>query len=92
MPPKYAPLVHYLAAQPSERVTLTLPEMEAIIGSPFPAGARRRDWWHDTTGRTVLRPVVSAAGWQVVLDSFWGRHPAVTFVRDGAGKGPSGRA
>ena len=90
MPSKYDPLASYLAAHPGERVTLMLAEIEAIIGVPLPAGARRRDWWHDTTGRTALRPVVEAAGWRVVLDSFWGRNPAVTFVRAAAEDAPAG--
>ena len=92
MPSKYDLLVRYLAAQPGDRVTLTLAEVEAIIGGPLPTGARRRDWWHSTPGRSAMGPVVHAAGWRVRLDAFWGRTPVVTFVRDGAGDTPAGRA
>ena len=65
------PLARYLAAQPGDRVTLTLAEIEAIVGAPLPAGARRRDWW-TMHRRTGLRPAVWAAGWRVLLDGFWG--------------------
>ena len=92
MPSKYDPLASYLAGQPDERVTLTLAAIEAIIGVPLPAGARRRDWWQITPGRTALRPAILAAGWRIVLDGFWGREPVVTFVRDGAEDGPPGPA
>ena len=83
MPVKYGPLVRYLMTQPGDRVTLTLAAIEAIIGMPLPRGARQRDWWQSTPGRTALRPAVHAGGWRIVLDSFWGREPAVTFVREG---------
>ena len=84
MPAKYDALVRYLRAQPGDRVTLTLPEIEAIIGSPLPAGARQRRWWLlPYPSSHMLRPLVQAAGWRVVLDGFWGRTPAVTFVREG---------
>ena len=91
MPAKYAPLASYLAAQSNDRVTLTLAEIEMIIGMPLPWGARQRDWWQSTPWRTALRPAVHAAGWRIVLDSFWGREPVVTFVRDGSGA-PRGQA
>ncbi len=92
MPSKYGPLMKYLAAQPGDRVTLTLAEIEAVIGAPLPAGARRRDWWTSRPSRTALRPVVQAAGWRIVLDGFWGREPVVTFVRNGAEGAPTGQA
>ena len=83
MPAKYDALVSYLRAQPGDRVALTLPEIEAIIGSPLPAGARRRQWWGSTWSPYMPRQVVGVAGWRVVLGGFWGRTPAVTFVREG---------
>ena len=91
MPPKYAPLARYLAAQPGDRLTLILAELEVIIGRPLPAGARRRHWWTSTPGRSAVRPAVWAAGWQIVLDGFWGRTPVVTFVREGS-DAPRGQA
>ena len=88
---KYAPLVRYLAAQPGDRVTLTLAEIEAIIGTLLPPAARRRYWWQTTQAPTSLRPLVQAAGWRIVLDGFWGRTPAVTFVRTGQQTYPQDR-
>ena len=83
MPSKYDALARYLAAQSADRVTLTLAEIEAIIGQPLPAGARQRRWWGvPHASPFMLRPVIRAAGWRLVLDAFWGRTPAVTFVRD----------
>ena len=90
MPPKYHPLTRYLAAQPGDRVTLTLAEIEAIIGVPLPAGARQRHWWQMRQGAASLGSVVRAAGWRLVLDDFWGRTPAVTFVRGGSSDPPAG--
>ena len=82
--------MRYLAAQSDGRAMLTLAEIEAIIGAPLPAGARRRHWWISTSSRRVVWPVVRAAGWRLVLDGFWGRTPAVTFVRDIADGTPAG--
>ncbi len=92
MPAKYAPLARYLAAQSGDRVTLTLAEIEAIIGASLPAGVRQRQWWVSTPARRTLRPLVQAAGWRMALDGFWGRTPTVTFVRVGAEDGPAGQA
>ncbi len=46
MPPVYQPLADYLAAQPPEtvRITLTLPEVEAVVGSALPASAWTQMW------------------------------------------------
>ncbi len=91
MPSKYALLVDYLAAQPGERVHLSLAEIEAIIGAPLPPGARQRKWWQPRQRYPGVQSRMHAAGWRVVLDGFWGRTPVVTFVRDGSGT-PTGRA
>ncbi len=92
MSSKYDPLVSYLVAQPDDRVQLSLAEIETIIGAPLPVGARGRKWWTKNPGRTMVRPLVQAAGWRIVLDAFWGRHPVVTFVRDGSDATAAGRA
>ncbi len=92
MPSKYGPLMNYLAAQPGDRVTLTLAEIEAIIGVPLPPRARQRGWWVGGQPRVTPRQHVREAGWHIVLDGFWGRTPAVTFVRAAADNTPPGRA
>ena len=89
---KYAPLAHYLAAHPGDRVVLTLTEVEAILGVPLPAGARQRRWWLATQGRVSVRPLMQTAGWRLVLDGFCGRTPVVTFVWGGTDAAPAGRA
>ncbi len=58
--PKYAPLTRYLAAQPPgvSEVTLTLPEIEAIIGAPLPSQARtlrRKSLWLTPPAVTFVR-------------------------------------
>ncbi len=89
--PKYAPLVQYLAVQSVDRVTLTLAEIEAIIGAPLPVGARGRRWWQiPLPSQTAPLRLMREAGWRIVLDGFWGRTPVVTFVRDGSDAASAG--
>jgi DNA-binding transcriptional regulator YiaG len=47
MPPeKYAPLYTYLTASKKDRLTLSLAEIESILGEALPASARElRSWW-----------------------------------------------
>ena len=91
MPAKYQAPARSLAAQSGNQVALTLAEMEAIIGAPLPAGARRRQWWRMAQGPVSLRPTVQAAGWRILLGGFWGRTPAVTFVRGAPDDAPAGQ-
>ena len=79
-PRKYAPLTTYLASLVGAEVTLTLGEIEAIIGAPLPTGARRRSWWVNAP-RYLTAVVWLRAGWRVTPDGLWGRSPSVTFVR-----------
>ena len=62
-PAKYAPLQRYLAAVSGDTVTLSVAEIEAIIGAPLPQTAVQRQWWANhhkpPQGRAWL-----AAGWQ----------------------------
>jgi hypothetical protein len=44
--PKYEPVRRYLLTLPSERVTLTFADLEALVGSALPASARSRWWWY----------------------------------------------
>jgi hypothetical protein len=65
---KYAPLWSFFRAQPPEAtsVTLTLAELEAIVGGPLPAGAytHRSVFWSNAAGRGQTWPW-RAAGWWV---------------------------
>lgn len=62
MSAKYDPLARYLATYPGDRVTLTLAEIEAIVGAPLPPGARQRKWWQNVQRPLSLRSLVQAAG------------------------------
>ena len=82
MPSKYQPLGDYLAALPAKAttVTLTLSQIEALLGSPLPASAWLPSWWASTA---VWRPQArawSTAGWRVAA-ALEARPWAVTFVR-----------
>ena len=78
---KYQPLVAYLAALPPETVTVTLtfPEIEAIIGAPLPPTARSRSWWSNT--RSMASRSWFVTGWQVARCDLRTMVPAVTFER-----------
>jgi hypothetical protein len=83
-PRKYQPLTAYLAGQPPEaaRITLTLPEVAAIVGAPLPPSARSRAFWtnaQQTWGGTVQARAWRRAGWRVVTFDY--RAETVTFVR-----------
>ena len=77
-PRKYQPLVDYLAGQPAAimSVSLTLAEIEALIGAPLPQTVATRIWWHNSRPHWRL---VRAAGWRVAGVDFPSRR--VTFVR-----------
>ena len=79
-PRKYDPLTRYLANLAPDEVTLTFAEIEAIVGAPLPASARRASFWTTTPRPLVARPWVRA-GWRVVRTDLRGEMPAVTFVR-----------
>src|SRR5215207_1270003 len=93
-PPKYQPLADYLAALPAatERVTLTLPEIETILGAGLPASASASTWWANMASEHQARAWL-APGWrarEIRLRQTPGR---VTFVRAAADTigGPFGR-
>jgi hypothetical protein len=83
VPLKYAPLVTFLTARPWDTVTVTLslPEIEQVIGLPLPAGAFARVWWTARRDRDrQLRPWVRA-GWRVATTAMRTVPPTVTFAR-----------
>ena len=82
-PRKYDPLAAYLAALPVETttVTLTLAEIEALIGAPLPASAWLPSWWvNAAVGQPQVR-AWSAAGRRAVQLHLRQTPPSVTFVR-----------
>ena len=82
MPSPYQPLGDYLAALPPETtsVTLTFPEMEAILGESLPMGAGKAAWWANTRTPANIRPW-RRAGWRAVQLHLRQTPPSVTFVR-----------
>jgi hypothetical protein len=80
-PRKYDPLTAYLAAFAGNEVTLTLAEVEQIIGTPLPRSAGRAAFWSNTREQVTLPPW-RAAGWRVRRTHLSGDQPAVTFGRE----------
>jgi hypothetical protein len=79
---KYVLLAAHLAAQPPEMVsvTLTLAEIEAILGEPLPRGAVTRQWWYNTRNKGLM-PVSMTARWQVAQVMVRTGNRTVTFTR-----------
>ena len=76
-----SPLVDYLAEQPTTSVTLTLAEIETLLGRPLPRSVYTQSWWSATRHR-IVRQAWVRAGWMVAaVDLRAGARPAVTFVR-----------
>jgi hypothetical protein len=68
MPISYQPLADFLAAQPpaTATVTLTIAEVEALVGTPLPVSAWARTWWSTARqGRTAGERPWVAVGWRV---------------------------
>jgi hypothetical protein len=80
-PRKYDPLVAYLAGLAVDEVTLTLPEIEQMIGQPLPAGASHPSFWTNRSPRLFGAQPWMQAGWRMVRTDLHARPPAVTFVR-----------
>jgi hypothetical protein len=81
----YGPLVASLVALPPETasVTLTLAEVEAIIGAPLPPSARTRAWWWHAAHARQPR-AWHRVGWRVESVRSWSggyRQWEVTFIR-----------
>jgi hypothetical protein len=55
-PRKYEPLTRFLATLAVDEVTLTLAEIEQIIGAPLPASARQPAYWSNGVSGIVTRP------------------------------------
>ena len=83
MPTRYQPLGDYLAALSPETTTLTLTllEIEALLGAPLPASARGRQWWVNQWSESSQARVWRRAGWRVAGHALRAVPPAVTFER-----------
>ena len=69
-PTKYQPLAAYLAGLPpgTDTVTLTFPEIEALLGAPLPYAARRAGFWANPRREWAATPQARAwlsAGWRM---------------------------
>ena len=82
MPSRYQPLADYLAALPADtaEVTLTVPEIEALLGEPLPASAGKASWWANTPTVGSTRPW-RQVGWRAVQVHLRQTPGVVTFVR-----------
>lgn len=78
---KYIQLAAYLASQPPsvDELTMTLDEIEDLIGETLPGNARFPSWWRNDEHRMHSRAWL-LAGWQV--DDMNGKDAKVVFVRE----------
>lgn len=60
---KYEPLAYYLATVAGDEVTLTLAEIEQVLGAALLAVAWTQRWWLSTRGHGWSYPWVTA-GWR----------------------------
>lgn len=65
---KYDPLRDHLRGQTAAECTMTLGEIEQLLGEPLPKGALRPEWWSDNGGMpTVQRLAWLTAGYDAVM-------------------------
>jgi DNA-binding XRE family transcriptional regulator len=63
---KYYPLYTYLHTQSLDELTLTLSEIESLLGLPLPASARvNRAWWSNRSRGAVQADAWMSAGYHV---------------------------
>jgi hypothetical protein len=79
---KYQPLADFLSGQLPETasVTLTLPEVEAVLGQELPLSAHRHTWWRNDPSQSQSR-VWLGAGWRVTHAQVKQAPSAITFTR-----------
>jgi hypothetical protein len=77
---KYIRLAAYLARQPGTvtELSMTLPEIEEVVGETLPSNARFPSWWRNDTHRMHSRAWLTA-GWEV--RSMSEDHERVVFQR-----------
>ena len=77
----YQPLVEYLEHQPGPSVTLTLADIETLLGRSLPSSARTRAWWMARGRRTGYRRLLAPLGWTVGAVQVRRDPPSITFVK-----------
>ena len=77
---KYIRLAAFLAGQPadSERIVLSLPAIEEIVGETLPHNARFPSWWRNDKRKMHSRAWLTA-GWRV--GQMAGERAEVEFLR-----------
>jgi DNA-binding XRE family transcriptional regulator len=79
---KYFPLHTYLNEQPLDELTLTLYEIESMMGGPLPVSARtRRAWWSNRSRGAVQAQAWMEAGYHVETIDF--ANEQITFRKPG---------
>ena len=71
----------YLIGQSVDSVTLTLAQVEAVLGQALPRIAYTRSWWTNPGLQTSHRRAWVGAGWQVAAVDARSAVPTVTFTR-----------
>lgn len=81
----YIRLAAFLAAQPPDvsTVTLTLEEIEELVGTPLPENSRYPSWWRNDR-QTMHARAWLIAGWKVAAIETGA--VAVTWTRDEQGE------
>ncbi|MGH2821298.1 MAG: DUF7662 domain-containing protein [Actinomycetota bacterium] len=77
---KYIRLAAFLAGQAPEldRITMTFPEIERVVGEGLPPNARFPSWWRNDDRKMHSRAWLTA-GWEV--EDVRGAEAEVDFVR-----------
>ena len=65
----------------SDEVTLSLGQIEAIVGTPLPPSAYLPEWWTGRSANQVRAQVWRVAGWDALPGGRRGGGRWVTFVR-----------
>jgi len=82
----YRPLAGLLRGQPRQTtaITLTIAEVEVLLGVALPQEAWTRPWWLAGVPPGEVRPWLEA-GWRVTCTALQATPPTVTFTRRAAG-------
>ncbi len=89
---KYSALARYLITQPTDRVTLTLPQIAAIVGAPLPVRAQHATFWRNDQRSQFPTWAWRAVGWHVAERVYQPPTWVITFERDGAASAGTGQS